>query len=125
MRSSELKAVIKINGQDRSKDENGFNIVTLDYNTGRMEATENFDTESDGGGAKAMANFLLALKPGKVVLVATKGNANQMMKKEAYKALVSSSTFLSCCFKPFYFREVAELSDTNTQRNFGSPSMAV
>ncbi len=74
-----------------SKDDAGFNIVILDYTTGNIQASVNFNTEIDGGSAKAMTNFLTGLKPATIILVATKGNPNVDMTDEAYDALVGIS----------------------------------
>jgi len=87
LQSSDTKAIIKINGEDWSKDENGFNIVVLDFTSGEVEATETFDTEIDGGAAKAMLNFIQSLHSGKVILLATKGRAGRLMNEEAYGIL--------------------------------------
>ncbi len=88
IQSSDTRAIIKVDGRDLSKDEDGFNIVILDYTTGKVEASENFNTQTDGAAAKAMANFLTTLKPATIILVATKGNANVDMTDEAYDVLV-------------------------------------
>ena len=61
----------------------------MDFNTGDVEATETFDTQEDGGAAKAMSNFLRSLYPGKVILCSTKENAGLNMIEEAYDLLVS------------------------------------
>ena len=88
LQSTTQKASIKINNEDRSKDENGFNIVVMDFNTGAIEATENFDTTIDGGAAKAMSNFISSLKRGKVILGAAKGEAGELMSDGAYNIMV-------------------------------------
>ena len=88
LQSTTQKASIKINNEDWSKDENGFNIVVMDFNTGAIEATENFDTTIDGGAAKAMSNFISSLKRGKVILGATKGEAGELMSDGAYNIMV-------------------------------------
>ena len=88
LQSTTQKASIKINNEDWSKDENGFNIVVMDFNTGAVEATENFDTTIDGGAAKAMSNFISSLKRGKVILGAAKGEAGELMSDGAYNIMV-------------------------------------
>ena len=88
LQSTTQKASIKINNEDWSKDENGFNIVVMDFNTGAIEATENFDTKIDGGAAKAMSNFISSLKRGKVILGAAKGEAGELMSDGAYNIMV-------------------------------------
>ena len=88
LQSTTQKASIKINNEDWSKDENGFNIVVMDFNTGAVEATENFDTTIDGGAAKAMSNFISSLKRGKVILGAAKGEAGELMSDGAYNTMV-------------------------------------
>ena len=88
LQSTTQKASIKINNEDWSKDENGFNIVVMDFNTGAIEATENFDTTIDGGAAKAMSNFISSLKRGKVSLGAAKGEAGELMSDGAYNIMV-------------------------------------
>ena len=88
LQSTTQKASIKINNEDWSKDENGFNIVVMDFNTGAIEATENFDTTIDGGAAKAMSNFISSLKRGKVILGAAKGEAGELMSDGAYNIMV-------------------------------------
>ena len=95
LQSSETKAVIKINGQDWSKDEDGFNLVVLDFLTGEVEATESFDTAVDGGASRAMTSFIISLAPGKIILAATRGNAGELMGNTAYTALVISVINLS------------------------------
>lgn len=95
--SSDKRAVIKVNSEDWSKDENGFNVVVVDFNTGEVEATETFDTESDGGAAKAMTNFIRSLSPGKVILGATRGNAGRLMIDDAYRVLVSNYVAILLC----------------------------
>ena len=89
LQSSDTKASIRVNGKDYSKDDRGFNIVILDYTTGDVQASESFNTQSDGGSAKAMANFINSLKPATIILVATRGNADVDMNDDAYDALVS------------------------------------
>ena len=89
LQSSDSKATIKVNGRDISKDDRGFNIVILDYTTGNVQSSESFNTQNDGGSAKAMANFLSALKPATIVLVASKGDPNVDMTDDAYDELVS------------------------------------
>ena len=88
LQSTTQKASIKINNEDWSKDENGFNIVVMDFNTGAVEATENFDTSIDGGAARAISNFISSLKRGKVILGAAKGEAGELMSNEAYSKMV-------------------------------------
>ncbi|XP_012566124.2 uncharacterized protein PF3D7_1120600 [Hydra vulgaris] len=87
IQSSDTNAVIKVNGQDWSKDEAGFNLVVLDFFTGEVDSTESFDTEVDGGASRAMTNFINSLAPGKLLLVATRGNAGELMGNNAYTAL--------------------------------------
>merc|ERR1719494_8937 len=89
LKSSEKGSSIKVNGEDWSKDENGVNIVVVDFNSGEVEASENFDTEVDGGASRAMTNFIDSLSPGKVMLVSMRGNAGEHMSDDAYKSLES------------------------------------
>ena len=63
--------------------------MILDYTTGDIQASESFNTQSDGGSAKAMSNFINSLKPATIILVATRGNADVDMNDDAYDALVS------------------------------------
>ena len=95
--STDTKASIRVNGKDHSKDDRGFNVVILDYTTGDVQASESFNTQSDGGSAKAMANFINSLKPATIVLVATRGNADIDLNDDAYNALVSFSYSCLVC----------------------------
>ena len=64
-------------------------MVVVDFDTGLVEASENFDTSSDAGSAKSMTNFLRSLGDRKIIIGATKGNAGQFMFNDNYKSLVS------------------------------------
>ena len=110
LQSSDTKASIRVNGKDYSKDDRGFNIVILDYTTGDIQASESFNTQSDGGSAKAMANFINSLKPATIILVATRGNADVDMNDDAYDALVSLLNPLGFRFQSciVMLREIAE-----------------
>ena len=87
--SSDKRASIKINGEEFSRNQDGFNLVVVDYDTGAVESSENFDTTQDSGSAKSMTNFLRSLGNKKIVIGATKGNAGQFMFNDVYKSLVS------------------------------------
>lgn len=86
--SSDKRASIKINGEEFSRNGDGFNLVVVDYDTGAVESSENFDTTQDSGSAKAMTNFIRSLGDKKIVVGATKGNAGQFMFHDVYKSLV-------------------------------------
>jgi len=88
VQSSNKKASIRINGEEVSKDDFGFNLVVLDFGSGEVEASESFDTTQDAGSAKAMTNFIRSLGDKKIVVGATKGNAGEFMVKDVYKSLV-------------------------------------
>ena len=87
--STDTKATIRVNGRDNSKDDRGFNIVILDYTTGEVIGSESFNTQTDGGSSKAMANFINSLKPATIILAATRGNAELDLTDDGYNALVS------------------------------------
>ena len=88
--SSDKRASIKINGEEFSRNQDGFNLVVVDYDTGAVESSENFDTTQDSGSAKSMTNFLRSLGNKKIIIGATKGNAGQFMFNDVYKSLVSN-----------------------------------
>uniref|UniRef100_A0A7M5XPK4 ILEI/PANDER domain-containing protein n=3 Tax=Clytia hemisphaerica TaxID=252671 RepID=A0A7M5XPK4_9CNID len=85
--SSDKKASIRISGEEYSRNEDGFNLVVVDYPSGQVESSENFDTTQDAGSAKAMTNFIRSLGDKKIVIGATKGNAGQFMFNDVYKSL--------------------------------------
>lgn len=104
--SSDKRASIKINGEEFSRNQDGFNLVVVDYDTGAVESSENFDTTQDSGSAKSMTNFLRSLGNKKIVIGATKGNAGQFMFNDVYKSLVSPfllkhNTFLLASYHIF------------------------
>ena len=88
VKSSGKGSSIMVNGKEWSKDENGFNLVVLDVNTGEVFASETFDTVDDGGASESMSKFIDSLSPGKVILIAAKGSTGNHLSEDSYRALV-------------------------------------
>lgn len=90
VKSAADKAAIKIDGQDWSKDQDGMNLVVMDFNSGQVETSEVFDTETDPGAGTSLRKFLSALGNDKIIVGATKGNAGEFMFNGEYRSLVRS-----------------------------------
>ena len=108
-KSTGNKASIKINGEEFSKDEDGINIVVVDFNSGQIESSDVFDTTQDSGSAKALVNYLQSLGDKKIIIGATKGNVGQFMFNEVYRTLVSTLYnihFIALKFKMCFFKNI-------------------
>ncbi|MDZ7373700.1 MAG: C25 family cysteine peptidase [candidate division KSB1 bacterium] len=65
----------------------GVNVVALDDRTGRILSVRTFDTHRDTAQANALANFLLALPEGAIVLVAIRDEGSTSLTERARQAL--------------------------------------
>ncbi len=80
---------IKVNGKEYSKSGRGFNIVTIDIETGDVEERRAFDTWKDQSNSKNMEIFLTKIPAHRIVLGVIKDEAYQNLRDGAKKAIVS------------------------------------
>ena len=80
---------ITVNGVEMSLNKPGFNFVTIDFKTGKMEDQVNFDTHGESGASDQMANYLSSLKLWKIICVAVKQDGADYLTEEAIHAFVS------------------------------------
>ena len=88
------KNSIKVNGKEYSKNGRGFNIVTIDFETGDIEQRMHFDTyDKSKSDAKNMQSFLNKLPSNKIVLGVVKDEAHTSLHQSAKKAIVSQFSY--------------------------------
>jgi hypothetical protein len=78
---------IYVNGQDVSPNERGYNLVTLDPQTGMVGGRAVFDTHLDEGASEALVAFLKDVPAGHIVAVAAADEASRLLSQEAVEAL--------------------------------------
>jgi interleukin-like EMT inducer protein len=82
-------ASIRVNRLEVSRNRRGYNVVALEAATGRVMATELFDTFHSDAEAHRMATFIAALAPGTVVVAAVKDDGGGQLTEHAVAALRS------------------------------------
>ncbi len=70
-----------------SPDRRGYNVVVLDQESGRVLDAQGFDSAANSYEADRLAQYLAALPPGRVVVLATKGDASAHLTPAAIAAL--------------------------------------
>eukprot|EP00794_Sanderia_malayensis_P017699 gene17699-19467_t len=93
------KNVIKVNGKDYSKNGRGFNIVTVDVQTGAVVDRQNFDTF--GQDSKKMELFLRKLPAKRIVLGVIKDDAYTSLHQGAKTAIATLLHKKSIAFNAF------------------------
>ena len=78
---------------EMSPNKNGFNIVVLDYKTGKMENSVSFDTNGIGGQYEKMQTFLDGLADWKIVCVAIKNDGEAYLPKTTAQRFVSKRSW--------------------------------
>ncbi|PFX31519.1 hypothetical protein AWC38_SpisGene3581 [Stylophora pistillata] len=69
------RAYIRVNGKDYSRHRRGFNVVVLNYKSGRIEARRSFDTHGSRYAAKKFKQFISRIRRGRIVLLAIQDEA--------------------------------------------------
>ncbi|HSJ54343.1 MAG TPA: interleukin-like EMT inducer domain-containing protein, partial [Anaerolineae bacterium] len=80
-------AEIFIDGRNVSSGGRGYNLAVIDPESGRVEATANFDTHLDEGASAALAAFVAGVPPGHIVAVAAADEASRLLGAGAVEAL--------------------------------------
>ncbi|CAH3104487.1 unnamed protein product [Pocillopora meandrina] len=69
------RAYIRVNGRDYSLHRRGFNVVVINYKTGRIEARRSFDTHGSRKAARRFKSFIYRIRRGRIVLIAIQDEA--------------------------------------------------
>jgi len=85
-------AHIFVNGIDAAQNKRGYNIVVLDQATGKIEASEVFDTFALTEESARLAQFIDKIPNGKIVAVAVRDEASRNLTQDAIEALRSLGT---------------------------------
>jgi hypothetical protein len=85
-------AHIFVNGIDAAQNKRGYNIVVLDQATGKIEASEVFDTFASTEESARLAQFIDKIPNGKIVAVAVRDEASRNLTQDAIEALRSLGT---------------------------------
>lgn len=80
-------AYITVDGKDASDHRRGVNVTVLDPQSGAILDVEGFDTAANQYEAEALAEFIGGIPPGRVVVVAFKGDALAHLTPAAREAL--------------------------------------
>ncbi|MGE5141256.1 MAG: interleukin-like EMT inducer domain-containing protein, partial [Rudaea sp.] len=80
---------IYVNGVDASRNGRGYNLVVVDPNTGRVEASSSFDTFRSTAESERMAGFIAAIPEGRIVAAAVMDEASLNLSAGAVRALES------------------------------------
>jgi hypothetical protein len=82
-------AHIFVNGIDVAKNMRGYNFVVIDPATGKIEASEVFDTFASTEESARLAQFIDKIPNGKIVAVAVRDEASRNLTQDAIEALRS------------------------------------
>jgi len=82
-------AHIYVDGVETSLNQRGYNIVVINRNTGSVEARAAFDTFKSADESARLAQFINAIPPERVVIVAVRDEAARNLTEEAVNALRS------------------------------------
>jgi hypothetical protein len=80
-------AHIYINGIEAAQNKRGYNIVVFDPGTGKIEASQAFDTFAAAEEATRLAQFIDAIPNGRIVAVAVRDEASRNLTQDAVDAL--------------------------------------
>ena len=84
------KNIININGKDYSRNGRGFNLAVIDFESGDVEKTSNFDTwNRNGKGSEKMEEFIKGIQKNKIVIGVVKDEGYTSLKMGAKTAIVS------------------------------------
>jgi hypothetical protein len=72
---------------DASAGRRGYNVAVIDPRTGKVLDVEGFDTAANSYEADALAAYLRAIRPGQIVVLATKGDASAHLNQAATDAM--------------------------------------
>jgi hypothetical protein len=72
---------------DGSAGRRGVNVTVIDPETGAVVEKVGFDTTANEGESEALAAYLAAVEPGRIVLVASSGDATAHLTPEAVTGL--------------------------------------
>ncbi len=86
---------LSVNGIVVEGNHRGHNLAVFDETTGELLATVHFDTHSDQNAAEEMAQFIIGLKPGRIVLVAIDDEGSDAMTENAHLALEAIGSSLT------------------------------
>jgi hypothetical protein len=78
-----------VDGVDYALNQRGYNLVVVDESSGTVVDQARFDTYGSTAEAEAMATYINALPPGRIVLVGIRDEASRNMTENAYLALES------------------------------------
>ncbi len=88
------RAKIYVEGESVGTNGYGYNLVTMDPVTGDVLDARNFDTWHTPSAATDMANYIMGLPTGRIVLVAVRADGSTNMTEEAYQAIESLGSTL-------------------------------
>jgi hypothetical protein len=74
---------------DASAGRQGYNVAVIDPRTGKVLDARGFDTAANSYEADALAAYLESIRPGQIVVLATKGNATAHLNQAAIDAMRS------------------------------------
>eukprot|EP00795_Rhopilema_esculentum_P013795 gene13795-4724_t len=84
------KNIININGKDYSRNGRGFNLAVIDFGSGDIEKTANFDTwDRNGKGSEQMEEFIKGIQKNKIVIGVIKDEGYTNLKMGAKTAIAS------------------------------------
>lgn len=83
------KAVITVNGVDHSQHKRGYNLVAVDFKTGKVESSKAFDTHGNFRADEDMLNYVKGLPNGKIVIAAIQDDGTSAMYTQGYDALLA------------------------------------
>ncbi len=88
------RARILVEGVQVGTNSYGYNLVTMDPVTGEVLEARNFDTWRTSTAAPDMANYIMGLPVGRIVLVAVRADGSANMTEEAFQAIESLGSAL-------------------------------
>jgi hypothetical protein len=74
---------------DASTGRRGYNVAVIDPRTGKVADMKGFDTAANSYESDALAAYLQAIRPGQIVVLATKGDASSYLNQAAVDAMRS------------------------------------
>ncbi|HEY4491781.1 MAG TPA: interleukin-like EMT inducer domain-containing protein, partial [Acidobacteriota bacterium] len=85
--ASGSRARIIVNGRNLSKATRGYNIVVLDAQSGKVDASEGFESDAGPRASAEMRKFLERAPRGKIVVVAARGDVSAIADSQTIDAL--------------------------------------
>ncbi len=82
-------AHIYVNGEDRSPNGIGYNVVVVNPQSGAVEASASFNTFASDAESARLAQFIAGIREGRIVAVAVRDEASRYLTADAVAALQS------------------------------------